>query len=135
MKTCHLLVVDDDDDLRSSLVEALGQWYLVGGAQDGATALDYLRRCAEQPKAVLLDVNMPSMAGPEVVAVMRQDPRMAATPVVLMSSRQDLRELAEASGVQGWARKPFDFDRLIDLLGRFCAPSTGALHAGRALAC
>ena len=115
-----ILVVDDDDDIRSSLLDALAPRFEVAEARGGAEALDLLRQGPELPRVVLLDVNMPRVAGPDVVVALRQDPRTAAVPIILMSARLDLAEQAAALHVQGYVSKPFDLDRLMRLLDRHC---------------
>ncbi len=117
-RTCQILVVDDDDDLRSSLVDVLSSRWSACEAHGGEEAISWLSGCEELPALVLLDVNMPALSGPEVVLAMRQAPRTAAIPVILMSAREDLAELAAGLGVQGHARKPFDLDALLRLIAR-----------------
>ena len=99
----YILVVDDDDDFREALAEALSEGgYPVQQAPDGAAAL---RRVAdEQPGLVLLDLKMPVMDGWTVMERMRQDPRSAATPILILSAYGFEWE-AELLGVQGYIPK------------------------------
>lgn len=78
---------------------------------------------AEQPDAILLDVEMPEMDGPATVAALREQPVTAQTPIVFLTAHDDPDELARlhALDVAGVLAKPFDVgtlgDELTDLLG------------------
>lgn len=78
---------------------------------------------AEQPDAILLDVEMPEMDGPATVAALRAEPLTAQTPIVFLTAHDGPDELARlrALDVAGVLAKPFDVgtlgDELADLLG------------------
>ncbi|MBS3941199.1 MAG: HAMP domain-containing histidine kinase [Actinobacteria bacterium] len=90
----HVLIVDDNADLRRYLHRVLGAHWRVSTAVDGTSGLERIR--AERPDLVLTDVMMPGMDGFELVAALRDDPELAATPVVMLSARA-----GEASTVGG----------------------------------
>jgi CheY-like chemotaxis protein len=113
-----VLVVDDDDTIRESLVWLLlDEGYTVYEAPDGQPALERLR---EHPDGmvVLLDVNMPQMDGIAVLQAVEADPPLAARHAfILMSAFHRTLPLAF---VQQMTRlnvpmvaKPFDLDRLV----------------------
>ncbi len=80
-----LLIVDDEFGMAESLRDLLqDEGYRVQVAFNGRQALD--RMAEELPALVLLDYMMPSMNGPELLAAMRQDARLSAVPVVMMSA-------------------------------------------------
>lgn len=82
----HILLVDDDDDLRDALqtfLEDAGHGVVT--ARDGAGALEELSRI-EPPDIVVTDFYMPVMDGAELTARMRADPRLASIPIVIMSA-------------------------------------------------
>jgi CheY-like chemotaxis protein len=106
----RILVVDDEDDIR-----AIGQISLshVGGwqvllAANGEEALRIA--AAERPDAILLDVMMPGLDGPSVLARLRADPATAAIPVVFLTAKVHRGELGHyiALGAVGAIAKPFD---------------------------
>lgn len=123
MPRYRILVVDD-----SKLVHELARMALEGqdgwevrctASGAGAIAL----AAAEPPDAILLDVEMPELDGPQTVAALRAEPIAAQTPIVFLTAHNDPDELARlaALDVAGVLPKPFDVDalggQLADLLG------------------
>jgi signal transduction histidine kinase/DNA-binding response OmpR family regulator len=83
----HILVVDDDADVRSLLEQELvAAGYRVRTAAGGAQALELLR--GERPSAVLLDLMMPPPDGFEVLYRLRQDPDLRELPVIIITARE-----------------------------------------------
>jgi CheY-like chemotaxis protein len=112
----HVLVVEDDADLRDAMVESLRvEGFEVASAEDGERALAYLRS-APRPAVILLDLMMPRMNGWEFRAAQRADPYLTSIPVVVVSG--DARTEANASllGATACLIKPIDFDKLVAIL-------------------
>jgi len=108
--TRHVLVVDDDDDVREITqmsLEAIAGWR-VRAANGGARALELLRE--ERPDAVLLDVMMPGMDGPATFRAMRADPELRDIPVVLLTAKLQVGREQPWDGLEvaGVIAKPFD---------------------------
>jgi signal transduction histidine kinase/CheY-like chemotaxis protein len=83
----HILVVDDDEDVRSLLEQELvAAGYRVRTAAGGAKALELLRR--ERPSALLLDLMMPPPDGFEVLYRLRQDPELRELPVIIVTAKE-----------------------------------------------
>lgn len=84
-----VLIVDDDDELRDTLAEALSvEGYDVTVASNGREALDRLAtnlKDNQLPSVVLLDLLMPVMNGWEFCAAVKGDPATAQIPIVGMS--------------------------------------------------
>ena len=117
----HVLVVEDDDDIREMLSLVLE----VGGcrvtqAADGVQALELLRR-RELPSLVLLDLMMPGLNGADVLAVMRHDSRLKGLPVVVISGDSNARALAEHGGASACLLKPIDAGALLRLTRKLSA--------------
>ncbi len=108
----HVLVVDDDEDVRTSLERALRvSGFAVRSAGDGAAAL---RAVAEStPDCVVLDVNMPGMDGVAVVTALRA--LSHDVPVCVLSARDtvDDRIAGLEAGADDYLVKPFALDELI----------------------
>ena len=116
----EILVVDDDRDTREMLRNVLElEGYRVAMAADGREALERLRS-GLAPAFVLLDVMMPVMSGAELLTELRNDPRFARMPVVLISAFGQIAE-SLAALAQDYLPKPIDFERLTDLLHRYGA--------------
>jgi CheY-like chemotaxis protein len=117
-----VLIVEDDEDIRTDLGAILRlKGFAVDEAANGRDALARMREAAAPPCVVLLDLMMPVMNGWELRAAMQADPRLAAVPVIVMSGAGREHAPIAADAV---LLKPFELTRLLELVGRFCAPST-----------
>jgi CheY-like chemotaxis protein len=112
-----VLVADDDEDLRSLVVEALrADGYRVIEAHDGAELLDHLRAgltdSAPHPDVVVTDVLMPKLSGLGVLDALRR--AQWNVPVILMTVMGDgsVHTLARRLGAVRVLRKPLDIDDL-----------------------
>ncbi len=110
-----VLVVDDDDDLRASIVRLVrGGGYTVLEAADGAEGLDVAR--THHVACVLSDVRMPSMDGFGLLTRMREE--YPDTPVILLTAHGELDDAvrAIAAGAFDYLPKPVTADALRDTL-------------------
>jgi two-component system alkaline phosphatase synthesis response regulator PhoP len=115
-KSWRLLVVDDHEQIRSSLKRALElEGYDVVTAGSGIRALDLLATAVFD--LVLLDVNMPNMDGFSVLAKMREIPELAAMPVIMVTGVVDSQSVVRGKKLQvsDYLVKPY---RIVDLLKR-----------------
>lgn len=111
-----VLIVDDEFGLAEMAGELLVMaGYRVAMAINGKLALASLNQM--RPDVVLLDVMMPIMSGPEMLAALKADPAFADIPVIMMSAagRSVLDELSLAN-TAGFLHKPFTYDQLMDAL-------------------
>jgi len=130
-----LLAEDDPKDLELAL-KALGKHNLANEVQvvrDGAEALDYLFRRGEYatrpsgpPAVVLLDIKMPKVDGIEVLRQIRADADLSMTPVVILTSSREDRDILESYrlGTNAYVVKPVDFGAFMEAvkeLGLFWA--------------
>jgi CheY-like chemotaxis protein len=116
----EVLVVDDNDDVRESLVLLLMMHgFRASGASSGFGALRRLKD-GLRPALVLLDLRMPGMSGWEVWDHMRNDPAIAAIPVVVVSGEVGERQRALAAGIRRFVEKPVDPQRLLDIVAAEC---------------
>ena len=109
MGTGRILVVDDDEDVRSTLGAVLqAEGFEVIEARNGLHALQQLMR-KELPRAILLDMTMPVMTGFEFLDYQAQDPRIRGIPVIAVTA---YAKVSEIRGVRMVLRKPFELKRL-----------------------
>mgnify|MGYP003335129086 FL=1 len=106
----RILSVEDDPDIRELLAFSLGE---VGGYEVcccGGAAEALQRVEAFAPELLLLDVMMPVMSGPELLAELRRLPTVRDLPVILMTAKSMPDELAALMehAVTGIIVKPFD---------------------------
>lgn len=117
----RVLVVDDDEDTRSVLSDALeAAGYQVETASDGFEALALLARAMATPSLMLIDLHMPNMDGWTLCAKVRDERPDSAMAVVAISA--DLMNAAEIEelGVDAYVRKPLGLADLLALTARFC---------------
>jgi two-component system response regulator MprA len=116
-----VLVVDDDDSIRSMLVDVLSfDGYRVVGARDGMEALAAIER--EQPFVILLDLLMPLLDGRSFANVAR-DSGIDVPIVVMTASDAHVSRGVEADA---YIAKPFDLPELLSTVARFDVVRGGA---------
>jgi CheY-like chemotaxis protein len=115
---CPVLIVEDDADLRDMMAQLLAlEGFRAHAAANGLEALEYLKK-GDHPELILLDLMMPVMDGWEFRRRIAQDPALAPLPVVVLSALDEPRA-ADVDGV-AFLKKPLDFDRLLDIVRRYC---------------
>jgi CheY-like chemotaxis protein len=114
----HLLIVDDDPDLRTLFASVFRRAaYSVEVASDGRDALERIEKRA--PDLVVTDLDMPIVDGVTLVRRLRHTDSGRHIPVVVVSGRPDsVPELAEVPGpAVALLRKPVDFRTLTETVG------------------
>ncbi len=110
-----ILVVDDDDSIRSLLQQELSDaGYLIEQATNGKEALEAVRR--SKPDLIILDVMMPEMNGFDVAAVLKNDPQTMDIPIIVLSIVQD-KARGFRIGVDRYLTKPIDTNLLFTEVG------------------
>jgi chemotaxis protein histidine kinase CheA/ActR/RegA family two-component response regulator len=116
----RVLVVDDSRSSRRALVRALHRYATeVDEATDGA---DALRRLKEQSyDLIFTDLEMPQMGGMDLLREVRNHPRHAKTPVIIVSSRGEdvFRQRARELGVTDYLTKPVSEPLVTQAMERF----------------
>ncbi|MGC3996808.1 MAG: response regulator [Anaeromyxobacter sp.] len=103
----RILIIEDDQDVREALAEAIRDAGVqVELATDGLDGLERLHAGAA-PGAILLDLRMPRLGGEEFLRQLRTDPRYDAVPVITMTGGPDR---APAPGGVAHLQKPFDLE-------------------------
>ena len=103
-----ILVADDNDDMRMVIQIALeNQGHTVTEARDGTEALEVCLHGGVD--VALLDVTMPGLEGPEVVAQVRRHPTRHDLPILLISANSTYADIERglAAGADDYITKPF----------------------------
>jgi signal transduction histidine kinase/CheY-like chemotaxis protein len=112
-----ILVIDDDPAVHQLLANALGpQGYTLKFASSGAEGLRLAKEL--RPAVITLDVIMPEMDGWVVLARLKDDPDLAAIPVIMLTVRAD-QDFGFAMGVADYLQKPIDRERLVSVLKKY----------------
>ncbi|HET7453500.1 MAG TPA: response regulator [Thermoanaerobaculia bacterium] len=117
-----VLVVEDDPEVRDVIEELLRiEGFAVQSAVDGAEALARIRT-GLRPSLILLDSMMPRMNGAEFLRARELDDDLLAIPVYLISASGDFDGTSSRYRIEGFLQKPFDPERLLEIVGRHAAP-------------
>lgn len=109
-----ILVVDDEPEivrLEKNRLEMNS--YEVITASDGVEA--FIKARDQKPDLIVLDVLMPNLDGYTFVRELRRDPEVRLIPIIVLTSRDQLKKLFEIEGIQqeNYLIKPFDGEELI----------------------
>ncbi len=111
------IVIADDDTVTRKLIEKIliVDQYDIVTAEDGIQALDLIQE--NLPDLTLLDVMMPGLTGYEVCRQMKAEPSTADIPVIFLTSKTELEDIAEGfvAGAVDYVSKP---PRPLELLAR-----------------
>jgi anti-anti-sigma factor len=110
-----IMLIEDDAGARNALKTILEhKGYAVACAADGQEALDLLRG-QKPPSLILLDLMMQGMDGWQFRKEQQRDPVLAAIPVVVVSSADDV-----PGGVVAYLPKPVHMELLLETIRRHC---------------
>ncbi len=113
----RILIVEDnpgDADLIREIMTESEQKTEITGALDGVAALRHLRE-GPRPDLILLDLNIPKKSGLEVLAELKGSETLKAIPVVVLTSSEAERDLAEAYRLHAncYLTKPVDLEEFL----------------------
>ena len=120
MKT--ILTVDDSPSMRQMLAYVLtSNGYTVIEAEDGEQALALAK--TNLADLVLTDQNMPRLDGIGLIKALRDLPGYKTVPIMMLTteSSQALKQQGREAGATGWMVKPFDPEKLLEMLKRVLA--------------
>ena len=112
-----ILAVDDSASIRNMVSFTLkSAGYDVVLAVDGVDAMEKAK--TTPMNLVLTDHNMPRMDGLTLVRSLRELPEYRSAPILILTteSSQEMKDQGKAAGATGWMVKPFDPQRLIDVV-------------------
>ncbi len=113
----HVLVADDNSDMRQYVSRLLDERYQVTTVGDGVAALKSAR--VNRPNLVLCDVMMPKLDGFGLLRELRDDPRLSDVPVIMLSARagEESRVEGMEAGADDYLIKPFSARELLARVG------------------
>ncbi len=118
-----ILLIEDDEDVRESLVsilEALGKQVIT--ATNGEEGLRHLASSApSEPCLILVDLLMPVLNGRDFIQRLRAERPALGSPVVLMSANHNALEMVRSLQIHGLLMKPFTLEQLEDVVRTHCA--------------
>jgi CheY-like chemotaxis protein len=123
VRPIEVLLVEDDPGDTLMIREAFEENKLrnrLTSVPDGVEALAYLRgegqyAAAPRPDLILLDLNLPRKDGREVLAEIKDDERLRAIPVVVLTTSEAEEDIVRSYKLHAnaYVTKPVDFDRFI----------------------
>ena len=107
-----LLVIDDSDQIRWFLKHVFNKEYQILEARNGQDGIDVALK--EEPDLILCDVMMPVKDGYETCREIKSDPKMAQTPVVMLTAKVESEDVITGieAGADDYITKPFDVEIL-----------------------
>lgn len=107
-----LLVIDDSDQIRWFLKHVFSKEYQIIEARNGQEGVDVA--LSEEPDLILCDVMMPVKDGYETCREIKSDPKMAQTPVVMLTAKVESEDVITGieAGADDYITKPFDVEIL-----------------------
>lgn len=119
----NFLIIDDDQDDRFFFKEAIEGMFnssVCLQANDGADALNQLRKAKQLPDFIFLDVNMPRMGGRECLKELKKDAKLKRIPVIMYStsfSKESIEEF-RTLGSSHYLTKPTDMNKLPEQISK-----------------
>jgi two-component system chemotaxis response regulator CheY len=115
-----VLIVDDSNTMREMVKKTMRMAGLdIGEIYEASNGIEALAKLADHPVAVImLDINMPTMNGIQLLTRMKQNERLKDIPIVIAStegSKERMEQMHEF-GAAGYVRKPFQPEQLRDVL-------------------
>ncbi len=111
-----IFIADDDPsivDVTRILLEGMG-YSVVGTAFNGKAAIDAIKKLAKKPDIVIMDYRMPILDGFEASLELKRETSISY--IILATADEDVK--SKASELEGFKviNKPYDFEKLIDVL-------------------
>jgi DNA-binding response OmpR family regulator len=114
-----ILAVDDSTVMHETIKKALGKEYRVLVADNAVDALSMIYH--EPVVLLLLDVSMPGIDGLELCRTVRSLPQHERLPIIMLTARDGAFDKVQGrlAGATEYLTKPFDSDKLSEVIARF----------------
>lgn len=120
--TKRAITVDDSKTMRDMVVFTLkNAGFEVIEAEDGQAAISVLGN--NPVDLIITDLNMPNMNGIELIKNLRANPTYKFTPILMLTTEGDQtkKDEGKTAGATGWIVKPFNPEKLIQVINKVCA--------------
>lgn len=113
MNDRHVLIVEDDDEVREFLLRELQKYFICQSAVDGNDAL--VKISEQKPDLIISDIMMPVMNGIQLTEKIRHDKEIADIPIILLTALSDEKHIVKGLkyGADAYIEKPFSIPVLI----------------------
>jgi DNA-binding response OmpR family regulator len=128
MQKKRILIVEDEESLlKLETILLTVKGYEVSGATTGKAALEKLS--AGTFDLVLLDIMLPDIEGYDICSRIKEDPRHAGIPVVMLTARKSTedQERGTSCGADAYLTKPFKSAMIIEVIERLLSGSSRVL--------
>ncbi|PTQ99228.1 twitching motility two-component system response regulator PilG [Mucilaginibacter yixingensis] len=119
-----ILVIEDEKDIRDTITYALEEYQYEVVSSEDAGILKLLDEI--KPDLIMLDNWLTEWTsdanGQQISRELKNDPKTAHIPIILISAMSNVKELATAGQADAYLQKPFDLTDLVDIVNRFAAP-------------
>jgi two-component system, chemotaxis family, response regulator Rcp1 len=126
MRLVEILLVEDSPSDAELTIEALREAKMrnrLSIVEDGVQAMEFLRRegqytNAPRPDLIMLDLNLPRKDGREVLAEIKNDPKLQNIPVVVLTTSRAEQDVLRSYDLHAncYVTKPVDFDRFVEVV-------------------
>ena len=124
--SARILIVEDHPTMREAMRLVLeGEGFDIDEASDGDQALAAVE--SERPDLVLLDMSIPGISGPDVLAAVKRDPASSMVRVIVVTATgEEGRAAAMAGGADHYFTKPFSPIALLQAVEQVLGPEDAA---------
>ncbi|MCX5676109.1 MAG: response regulator transcription factor [Planctomycetota bacterium] len=137
MSRKRIVIIEDERDMADLVAKRLQrEGYHVEAVYDGRAGLELIR--AQPPDLAIVDIMLPRLSGTDLVSEMRQDPRTAGVPVIMMTAKGTESDIVGGLrlGADDYVTKPFSLSVMVARVGAVlrrtaaAAPAAGTIRAG-----
>ena len=111
-----IIIVEDDEDLLLTLTDLLvSEGHSVFGFKKIKGVINSV--ITQHPDYALVDIQLPDGKGNELAEDIKKSSNTKGVKIYLMSASEELRKISQVSGADGYLKKPFGFQEVLDLVG------------------
>lgn len=110
MRQAKILIFDDEHDILEVTELALGRYYEVKGCDNVEEPVALAK--SFKPSLILMDIWIPDIGGEEATRQLKNNDDTKDIPVVMFSANQEIQDIADRAGADGFIKKPFNLKAL-----------------------